>query len=141
MKYSKWTLGNGTIFVEKYVGKISKEAVLKNDDELLNNAGSDAGPVFIISDLSQASWEDIGFGDLLDLFQPIEQNSTNVDMKIALFCGENSIEDYIKASAYSKYDNKFNINVRVFSSIEEIGNWFRLKEEELAQVKTVLNIS
>lgn len=141
MKYTYWTLRNGTLLIEKYEGNISKETIIENDNNLYDNVMNSNTNLLNIVDISNAIFSNIGFGEISELFESIELYSDKTKgMNLALYCYENTIEDFLKASAYSKHGVKFNIDIKCFVSFDPMIKWLGVTKEA-SEIRKLLAIN
>lgn len=131
MNYKYWTHRKGSILVEKYIGEMSLSQIVANDDEMFASVETKEDQLLGLTDISSASIKNISFTEIKDLFAGIDKHEdVTKGMKIALYVGSNSYDDFLKACEYSEQDADRPLSIIPFNHLDTAMIWLGLTDEE-----------
>lgn len=141
MKYQKWEHRNGSLVAEKYSGNVEMDDIINNDDELLTDVPPEAGTLRVLTDISEATFHNIGPEEVAQLFQSIDAHAMKTGgMKLALYTGLNNWEDFRFVSDYSEHGSKRPMSVIPFNFLDSAMRWLDLSEKEQEQITKQLRV-
>jgi len=129
MKRNYWLYPDSNLIVERYYNVVNKEHFDALDGSLFSQLDKSLELLAIV-DMSGATLFNIQYGEISSLFKGFisRLGGKEVNIKVAIFCGENSRDDYLKLSTFTKYETEA-IRIQCFTEWLPMFNWLNLENK------------
>lgn len=137
MKRDYWFHKEDNLLVEKYSKIVNREDFGRLNGALYLELDQ-SKPMQTLVDMSDATLFNIQYGQISTIFKEFldrvgEQNQINV----AIFTGENDKDDYLKISAFSKYESG-NVRIKNFDELRDAFDWLNLELDVRKKIRVQL---
>ena len=133
MKREHWIIPESNLLIEKYSKVINVEHLEDLNGALFAQLDSKKTMLHLI-DFSDATFFNMKYDDLPVIFNGlVNRLGKTPEIRIALFSGNNDKDDYMKVSAFTKYENG-RIKIRNFVELLDAVKWLELSQNDRLKV-------
>jgi hypothetical protein len=127
MKRDYWFHKEENLLVEKYSKIVNKDDFDQFNGALYNELDKNQTMLTLI-DVSDATLFNIDYGQISSLFKEfLGRVGEDNKMNVAIFHGLNDKDDYLKISAFSKYESD-SIQIKNFIELRDAFDWLNTNE-------------
>lgn len=133
MKKEHWIYPESNLIVEKYSKVINREHLDKLDGLLYSQMDKDR-LLLHLADFSDATFFNLDYSEMSDIFNDfVHRLGGTVQTKVALYSGNNDKDDYMKVSAFSKYETG-KVQMKNFVELIDAVKWLELSQDDRASI-------
>lgn len=137
MKRDHWFHTDSNLLVEKYSKIINKEDFERMTGVLYLELDS-SKLIKSLIDISDGNLFNINYGQISSIFDEFLIRIKNIEnMQVAIFSGLNSKDDFLKISAFSKYESE-NVKIKNFVELRHAFEWLELNDIDIRKIKKQL---
>ncbi len=138
MKRDYWSYPESNLFVERYSNVVNKEHFDTLDGSLIAQMDK-SKEINAIIDMSDATLFNIQYGEISGLFKGFisRLGGSSQSIKVAIFCGANSKDDFLKISTFTKYATD-KIKIECYSEWLPLFNWLEIENKQRDQIRATL---
>lgn len=139
MRREHWIIPESNLLIEKYSKVINLEHMHELDGHLIAQLDTNRTMLHLV-DFSDATFFNMDYGDLPIIFNGLLNRLGDTSkVRIALYSGENDKDDYMKVSAFSKYENS-RVQMKNFVELIDAVKWLELSQDDRENVWKKLGI-
>lgn len=129
--YDILKLDNGSKIIARQEGLVSLEDIITKIEKVVEYAKKSGESLSFLSDISKVDLDEVSFDKIPQIFKPFKDNVQAMPIvKIAVYNGNNRIEDYLKSSAFSKHENLTSIWIKSFIKLDDAMEWLEFSKSE-----------
>lgn len=138
MKYDFWLYPEANLLVEKFSKIVNLQDFDKFDGSRFAEIEKSSKKIDALIDMSDATLFNIKHDEIKKIYQSvIDRVKGDTVMKIAIYNGNNSKDDYLKISLFTKFEND-RIQMMNFLDLKEAMDWLGLSEDYREKIRVRL---
>lgn len=138
MKYDFWLYPEANLLVEKFSKIVNLKDFEGFDGSRFAELEKTSDKITSLVDMSDATLFNIKHDEVSKIYKSlVDRIKGNTSMKIAIYNGNNSKDDYLKTSLFTKFENE-RIQMQNFLDLKEAMNWLELSEDYREKIRVRL---